>query len=160
MFKPRGHYAKSVELTRYFQAMTWLARIDLRCLPEKPQPSQHQMSIAALISMALISGMFIYSTSQCNANCYLDKQLKATWTTFDSILTAYVGITDSMTPKVMSEIVINQIGIKTIDELLKQSPDQVGKSIFDKVLASQVGIQMIHSHMRLGKPYLQLNDRI
>ncbi|TYZ66358.1 hypothetical protein PybrP1_006955, partial [[Pythium] brassicae (nom. inval.)] len=30
LFQPRGHYAKSEELARYFQAMTWLGTIDFR----------------------------------------------------------------------------------------------------------------------------------
>jgi hypothetical protein len=56
-FKPRGHYAHSPEMTRYFQAMMWLGRVDLgfTLAPDGTTPDpDRQLRDAALLTALLV----------------------------------------------------------------------------------------------------------
>ncbi len=79
-FKVRGHYDKSETLRRYFKAMMWLGRIDLRIADEKFDPEGRQLGAAVVLHDLLIrsGGM-------------------KTWMDFDRLLQTLVGRTDSMT---------------------------------------------------------------
>ncbi|PJA32580.1 MAG: hypothetical protein CO187_03395, partial [Zetaproteobacteria bacterium CG_4_9_14_3_um_filter_53_7] len=57
-FKPRGHYTDSVPLTRYFQAMMWLGRVDLRFVEQDPWSGEwlfqpRQLAVAVLLDQAV-----------------------------------------------------------------------------------------------------------
>src|SRR5262249_34091950 len=43
-FKPRGHYEKAEPLRRYFRAMTWCSRIDLRVAGEGNLATRRQLA--------------------------------------------------------------------------------------------------------------------
>ena len=76
-FKPRGHYESSETLRKYFQAMMWCGRIDLRIAGKPKETSPRELG-AAIIFHDLLkkSGKF---------------QL---WQQFDEILQTFVGWTD------------------------------------------------------------------
>jgi len=79
-FKPRGHYAKSPDLARYFQAMMWLGRIDLRVAGNPEEASPRELGAAIVLHDLLVSaGQF------------------DNWKSFDRMLQTFVGKTDSMT---------------------------------------------------------------
>ncbi|RLN71908.1 hypothetical protein BBJ28_00025554 [Nothophytophthora sp. Chile5] len=49
-FKPRGHYTKSEELTRYFRAMIWVGTVDFRIAGgSDPTEDLHQLQCAVLL---------------------------------------------------------------------------------------------------------------
>ncbi len=81
-FKPRGHYEKSEALQRYFRAMMWVGRIDLRVAggDDPGETTQRQLG-AALILRDLLR----------RADKY------AAWQQFDTLLQIFIGVTDSMT---------------------------------------------------------------
>ncbi|MBU1535626.1 DUF3160 domain-containing protein [Myxococcota bacterium] len=80
MFRPRGHYTKSQGLQRYFRAMMWLGRVDMRIVPQKGADNSNQV-LAALTMLELLQ----------NAKKY------EAWKQFDSLMTTLIGKTDSAT---------------------------------------------------------------
>ncbi|HQR08234.1 MAG TPA: DUF3160 domain-containing protein [Gemmatales bacterium] len=79
-FKPRGHYEKTVPLQRYFRAMMWCGRIDLRMAGNPKESSPREMAAAIVMNDLLRrSGQF------------------QKWTDFDQALQTFVGKADSMT---------------------------------------------------------------
>ena len=82
-FKPRGHYTKSVELSRYFRAMMWLGRIDLRLIETLEDGSQVFRPRSA-------QGMFALRR-------LLDQSQLAAWNHVDDVLRTFVSEQDNMT---------------------------------------------------------------
>ena len=79
-FKVRGHYENSALLGRYFQAMMWCGRIDLRIVGDPELASPRELGAALVLNDLLRrSGKF-------------DQ-----WRQFDRLLHSFVGPTDSMT---------------------------------------------------------------
>ena len=81
-FKPRGHYEKSPALQRYFRAMMWAGRVDLRVAggDDSRETTQRQLG-AALILLDLLR----------RANKF------TAWQQFDNLLQTFIGVTDSLT---------------------------------------------------------------
>jgi hypothetical protein len=79
-FKVRGHYEKSALLGRYFQAMMWCGRTDLRVVGERGESSARELGAAIVLHDLLRRS----------------RQVER-WCRFDQILQAFVGRTDSMT---------------------------------------------------------------
>jgi hypothetical protein len=82
MFKPRGHYTKSQELSRYFRAMTWLGVVELRLAGKKPDGSweANQRTLAAAALLAKLR----------------TPAAEAAWQRIDRTVGAFVGPPDSM----------------------------------------------------------------
>ncbi len=82
-FKVRGHYTSSEKMKRYFQAMMWLGRTDLRVAgvsdAERPQALRELGTAIVLLHLLQQAGQF------------------DNWQSFDECLQAFVGCTDSMT---------------------------------------------------------------
>jgi hypothetical protein len=79
-FKPRGHYEKSEALQRYFQAMMWCGRIDLRVAGNPKESSPRELASAVVLHDLLQrSGKF------------------QRWSQFDQMLQMFAGRVDSMT---------------------------------------------------------------
>ena len=79
-FKPRGHYEKSEELRRYFRAMMWCGRIDMRVAGNAQESSPRQLAAAIVLHDLLQrSGKF------------------ERWQQFDKMIQTFVGRADSMT---------------------------------------------------------------
>ena len=85
LFKPRGHYAETETLQRYFRAMNWLAQIDFRFVEydmETNEPTvNHEAIAAALILQDAID----------------DAGQHARWDSINGILEILVGRSDNMT---------------------------------------------------------------
>jgi Protein of unknown function (DUF3160) len=79
-FKPRGHYEKSEQLRRYFQAMMWCGRIDLRVAGSPGTSSARELGAALVLDDLLRrAGKF------------------EPWQQFDRVIQTFVGQADSMT---------------------------------------------------------------
>jgi hypothetical protein len=121
-FKPRGHYEKREELRRYFRAMMWCGRIDLRVAGYPGNSSARELGGALVLHDLLRrAGKF------------------PQWERFDRIIQTFVGKTDSMTfaqleavladSRVRSPADVKDLG--TLTELQRQ------------ILASKAGFQQI-----------------
>ena len=82
MLKPRGHYTQTVELQRYFRAMSFLGRVELR-LARKPTALPWQIDRRALRGAALLDSLFT-------------PEARKGWESIDSTLASFVGPPDSM----------------------------------------------------------------
>lgn len=79
-FKPRGHYSKSEPLQRYFRAMMWCGRVDLRIAGNPNESSPRELAGAIVLNDLLRrSGSF------------------QIWADSDQALQMFIGQTDSMT---------------------------------------------------------------
>jgi hypothetical protein len=82
-FKVRGHYEQSIQLGRYFKAMMWCGRIDLRIVggdEDNREASARELGAAVVL------------------NDLLKRALKVgRWAELDRLLQTFVGQTDSMT---------------------------------------------------------------
>lgn len=85
LFKPRAHYADSLQLAAYFRAMSWLGQLDFRfvtydALTNEAILDQQQMAAAALLRVA------IDATDQ-----------RGRWSMINGLLELLVGPSDNMT---------------------------------------------------------------
>ena len=129
-FKVRGHYENSELLKRYFRAMMWCGRIDLRIaeIPSETSPAQS-------------------SPRELGAAVILHDLLKQShkfeqWQQFDQLLQNFVGRTDSMTFAQLGEI---------LDKAKIKSPADVKdlgtlEQLQADILTSKIGFQNIRSH--------------
>lgn len=80
-FKPRGHYENSDALKRYFKAMMWCGRIDMRVAGDgKVEEFPRQLA----------SAMVLHDLLQRSGDMEL-------WRKFDSMIQTFVGKSDSLT---------------------------------------------------------------
>jgi len=137
-FKPRGHYENSERLKKYFRAMMWCGRVDLRVAGKAEEASPRELGAAVTLQNLLQqSGKF------------------EQWQQFDRLIQTFVGKTDSMTFAQLSNLleqanIKSPADIKDLPTLLKLQAD---------ILASQIGLQNIRSHYYaspLGPEKIQL----
>jgi hypothetical protein len=130
-FKPRGHYTDSVELTRYFKAMMWLGRIDLRLLETESDGSQvfrrQQLEVMLLLRELI------------------DTELRVHFDRVDRSVAAFVGEPDYM---VLSQVdsLVADLGIKTLTDVAGISDDVLAQAIID----GGYGAQRISSHIMIN----------
>jgi len=135
-FKPRGHYTDSPALSRYFRAMMWLGRIDLRLIETLPDGSQvfrRRQFDAMLLLRSLLS----------------DAQL-ALWTQVDSTLQTFVGKSDYMRfPEV--DALLKDLGVDA-SGAAALSDQTVAQTIIDKGYGTQqIASQLIVNDTRDGR---------
>jgi hypothetical protein len=121
-FKVRGHYENSELLKRYFKAMMWCGRIDLRVAGNPEESSVRELASAVVLHDLLRrAGKF------------------EQWQQFDRLIQTFVGKTDSMTFAQLGAV-LDKGGIKTaldvkdLDGLEKLQKD---------IVAGKVGFQQI-----------------
>lgn len=96
-FKPRSHYADSPLHRRYFQAMMWLGRIELRMLTFDPEgrPQPKRRSVAATLVLSRL----------------LDTAGLSRWKRLEDTLAGFIGSLDNLTvpqvPALQSALGIN-----------------------------------------------------
>jgi hypothetical protein len=123
-FKPRGHYEKSEALRRYFRAMMWCARIDLRVAGKPEQASERELGAAVILHDLLRrSGK------------------SAQWQQFDVVLQAFVGRTDSMTCAQLGKL-LTRAGVQSPADL---NDPAVRAALREEILAGKYGLQHIRS---------------
>ena len=125
-FKPRGHYAASLSLQRYFRAMIWCGRIDLRVAGRtfglEPEDTCRQLLTAIILNEALkTSGQY------------------ASWAGVDALLQTFVGHVDSMTFRQIQPI-LNAAGITSLTQITNAA---VLTNLQTSILLGQAGTQDI-----------------
>lgn len=130
-FKPRGHYTFSEELTRYFQAMMWLGRTDLRFLETQPDGSQVLRRQQVEIAFGLRDLMSAEQREQ--------------WELIDRIVTAFVGEHDYMAVPQL-DVMQSALGIESVDQLSTISDEELAGTIIDGHYGAQrISSQVVQS---------------
>ncbi len=125
-FKPRGHYAKTPELSRYFRAVMWLGRADTGWLLEQPR----QLRAAALFTQLLQSTQ-------------AQKGLDA----MKSVIDLMVGRSDELTPQQFATVLAKHN--VTLNDL---SAEATLTRIADALAANGLGQQRIRSQLVVSDP--------
>src|SRR5262245_61724853 len=119
-FKVRGHYENSETLRRYFQAMMWCGRIDLRVAPG----DERELAAAVVLNDLLTRSRKV-----------------ARWTEFDRLLPTFVGKTDSMTFAQLDAL-LTKGGIKSAADVTGLA---TLVALQKEILAGWLGLQQIGS---------------
>ena len=130
-FTPRGHYTETPQLSRYFRAMMWLGRIDLRILETQPDHAQvfrRRQLEAAYVLRALLDGAAV-----------------AEWKRLDDVIGAFVGEPDNMTLPQLDGL-LAKLGIASPAELAQRSDAEIAQAIVD----GRFGTQRISSHIMVN----------
>lgn len=119
-FKPRGHYEDSEALRRYFRAMMWCGRIDLRVAGGGSPP--RELGAALVLHHLLVaSGGF------------------EQWRQFDRMLRTFVGPPDSMTFGDLGAL-LARANVRTLEDV---SDETALDGLQARILASRAGEQGI-----------------
>jgi hypothetical protein len=130
-FLPRGHYADSPALARYFRAMMWLGRTDLRLLETQSDGTQvfrRRQLEAALVMRELV-----------------DATLRPSLQRIDRTIGAFVGEHDSMQLSELDALlgdlhVADAAGLAALDD----------STIAQTIAAGGYGAQRISSHIMIN----------
>lgn len=130
-FKPRGHYEKSEALKKYFRAMIWCGRIDLRIAGNPDESSPRELGMAIILNHLL------------NQSGKLSQ-----WQQFDQMLQTFVGQTDSMTFAELKDFLVQNTiqsptDIKTLSTL---------EQLQTQILATPLGLQNIRGDYYESSP--------
>ena len=127
-FEPRGHYTDTEELQRYFRAMMWLGRVDLRLIETQGDGSQlfYRRQFDAAVALRELLGDSEY----------------ALWNQIDTTIGAYVGEHDSMTPKDMGGL-MTALNVTSLSSSLALTDQQ----IIDEIARGGWGEQRIASRI-------------
>jgi hypothetical protein len=137
-FKPRGHYESSEPLQKYFRAMMWCGRIDLRVAGTPEESSPRELGAAIVLQDLLRrSGRW------------------ERWQQFDHVLQTFVGQTDSMSFAQLGDIlakagIASPADVKGLDTLVTLQSD---------ILSGKAGLQQIRGDIYfspLGPEKIQL----
>jgi hypothetical protein len=124
--KPRGHYAATPELSRYFAAMMWLGRIEIR-VAERPEPQQEwRLNRRALEVAALMSRL-----SKGRADL--------AWRRIDEAMRALIGPPDSMSFPGMRRA-LDRLGSPDLARLQSLSERDIVRAIAGEA-AQKIGTQ-------------------
>jgi hypothetical protein len=123
-FKVRGHYESSELLKRYFRAMMWCGRIDLRVAGNPEESSPRELGAAVILHDLLIkAGKF------------------EQWQQFDQMIQTFVGKTDSMT--------FAQLGAVLAKGNIKSPADVKDLGVLEalqkEIVSGKIGLQHIRS---------------
>ncbi len=135
-FKPRGHYEGDPLLERYFRAMMWMGRIDLRMIETQPDGSQlfWRRQLEAALGLRSL----------------LDAEGLADWQRLDRAIGAFVGEHDYMTLPQLDQL-LAALGKTPEQGLGELSDTAVAQAIID----GQYGEQRIASHIIRKVPSAQ-----
>jgi hypothetical protein len=134
-FKPRGHYEASEELRRYFKAMMWCGRVDLRVAGGKDATGT--LSSPRELGAALVLHDLLKRSGKFD-----------TWRQFDALLEAFIGRVDSAT-------------FAHMEALLKESKLAGAAAVKDAkaletlqadILAGKFGLQDVRGDVYINKP--------
>lgn len=127
-FKPRGHYTDSLELERYFRAMMWLGRVDLRIVETEGSGNQtfrrKQFDTAAALTLIMGAAE------------------RERFERIDGIIGGYVGEHDNTTPMDLARL-LNDLGATTLAEVQALTDE----AILEKLATGTYGAQRIASRI-------------
>jgi hypothetical protein len=127
-FEPRGHYAGIEPLERYFRAMMWLGRIDLRMIETLGDGSRRFWRRQLETALAL--------------GALLDASSQEDWRVIDATVGAFVGEHDYMTVPQLGSL-LEALGTTPAAGLGALSDEVVAQAIID----GEYGEQRIASHV-------------
>lgn len=130
-FKPRGRYVKSEELQRYFRAMMWLGRIDLRLIETQPDHSQrfHRRQLEGAYAIrALMTPTAVED-----------------WTVIDRTIGAFSGEPDNMTLPQLDALLAD-LGLSSPAELGQRTDAEIAQAVVN----GGYGTQRIASHIMVN----------
>jgi hypothetical protein len=135
-FKVRGHYENSELLKRYFKAMMWCGRTDLRVAGGRDEnltsSSPRELGAAVVLHDLLKrAGKF------------------GQWQQFDRLIQTFVGRTDSMTFAQLDGVLAKG-GIKSPTDV--KDLDTL-KALQDEILKGKIGLQHVRSDFVLSSPF-------
>jgi hypothetical protein len=109
-FEPRGHYTDSEQLQRYFRAMMWLGRVDLRIVETQSDGSQlfRRPQFDAAVALRELMG---------------EPELEL-WDHVDAVIGAFVGEHDSMTVRDLDGLMA-ALGVSSVAEAQQLSDDAI-----------------------------------
>jgi hypothetical protein len=132
-FKPRGHYAGDEQLERYFRAMMWLGRIDLRLIETLGDGSRKFWRRQLETALAL--------------GALLDEASREDYRVIDATVGAFVGEHDYMTVPQLGEL-LTALGTTPEQGLGERSDETIAQAIID----GDYGAQRIASHIIRKQP--------
>ncbi|PKN54677.1 MAG: hypothetical protein CVU56_25295 [Deltaproteobacteria bacterium HGW-Deltaproteobacteria-14] len=138
-FKPRGHYTDSEELTRYFQAMMWLGRVDLRFIEQDP-----------------LTGEWLFHGRQLANALLLDQALRdagglAAWDRANDLITMLVGPVDYIDFRGAHRLFADH-ALTSADAAATLSGAAL-EALTADLLAGKYGEQQINSHWLETNPF-------
>ncbi len=130
-FKPRSHYNDSDELKRYFRAMMWLGRIDLRIIETQPDLTQlfHRRQLEGAYAIRAV----------------MDPTAVGQWRQIDETIEAFVGESDNMRLPELDAL-LTDLGLTTAKDLAQVDDN----TIATKILTRGYGTQRISSHIMIN----------
>lgn len=140
-FKPRGHYAESPHLSRYFRAMMWLGRADTgwNVLPVDPQSRLVSDSSRELRNSVLLTQLLRSS----GADVRLEQM--------DAMLDFLVGTSDNLTPGQL-ELLLERRNIDDFGDLA--STDAIAE-LQQTLARGEFGSQQIQSQILASDPQIE-----
>jgi hypothetical protein len=133
-FTPRGHYTDSPALTRYFKAMMWLGRIDLRILETQPNGDQ-------LFRRRQLEGALLLSD-------LIGADLRGNFDNIDRTVEAFVGESDYLTVSQLDQLK-EALNVASSAELGALSDEAIVQALVD----GNFGAQRISSHIMVAGPH-------
>ncbi|RLN93150.1 hypothetical protein BBJ28_00013355 [Nothophytophthora sp. Chile5] len=142
-FKPRGHYAKSEELKRYFRAMMWLGTVDFRIAGGRDQAEDlHQLQCAVLLVQ------FLQGAKSLDAVTRIDSAI--------SSLMADGGLgADSLSPGQLARLVSPEMMSRLSVSATSDSDDEIQKLLVElqqQIVQKGLGSQLISGHPLMENP--------
>ncbi|MCB1099968.1 MAG: DUF3160 domain-containing protein [Verrucomicrobiae bacterium] len=141
-FIPRGHYAESVELERYFRAMMWLGRVDFRLTPGNGSlpPDQAKARSMRHLAAAVALAELVEATGYRNY-----------WSQIESSIAELFGRPDFMTLGEFMDLV------KAADFGNLREIDEAGLLELQGLLEDgTLGVQQISTHVYRAPKYQPL----
>lgn len=130
-FKPRSHYTDSEQLSRYFRAMIWLGRTDLRLLETQSDGTQlfrrRQLQIALLL------------------RDLIGTENRPHYDRVDRTISAFVGEPDYMVLPELDSLIAD-LNITSSAQIADFSDEQLAQAIID----GDYGRQLISSHVMVN----------
>jgi len=130
-FKPRGHYAGDAQLERYFRAMIWFGRTDLRLI--ETLPSGARVLRRRQLDVALGLGELMDSASL------------ADWNALDQVIGAFVGEHDYMTVPELGGL-LRDLGVSERSGVTALDDSRVAQTI----VSESYGAQRIASQLMIN----------
>ncbi|MEO6603504.1 MAG: DUF3160 domain-containing protein [Polyangiaceae bacterium] len=133
-FEPRGHYQGTPGSERYFRALMWLGRADLRIIDieEDGRPSFRRNQLQGAVALRQL----------------MNAAGKASWDQIDSVITGFVGEHDDMTPPQVDAL-LDKLGISDLSALGDISDARLAQAVID----GGYGVQRIASQIVIAGPH-------
>lgn len=136
-FKPRGHYTESEQLQRYFKAMIWLGRTDLRIQEYDGGTGEMELNERQL----LVAHTLLTTVTESGA--------KTHWDEITRLVTLMIGDADDLDLDSFANF-LQEVGVESGDDL--RDPDKQ-LDLMARLDAEPLGVQKICSQIIYSDPF-------